>query len=202
MKIKNNISWFSIIEVMIAIFIFAMTMASIFMVISSSINLNNLNKNSLIASNLAREWIEIVRNIRDTNYKTYHKYNWLANAENEFGIDNFFKIWSYYKIENNYQDNKYNFKIDEIIDFAEWKSEINWKMQNYKLYLDTENRYTYESYWNNNTIFYRYIYFDNLIDDNWNIIDNAMKLKSKVIWYSKWYHDFEIETIITDFNRL
>ena len=38
MKKYSNISGFSIIEVMIAIFIFSMWMASIFMVINSSIN--------------------------------------------------------------------------------------------------------------------------------------------------------------------
>jgi hypothetical protein len=49
------------------------------MVINSSININDLNKNQVIASNLAREGIEVIRNIRDSNYETYHKYNWIPN---------------------------------------------------------------------------------------------------------------------------
>jgi len=52
-------------------------MASIFMVLSSSMNIDTLNKNQIIAANLAREEIEIIRNIRDNNYATYHKYNWI-----------------------------------------------------------------------------------------------------------------------------
>jgi len=56
-------------------------MASIFMVISSSININNLNKNQIIASNLAREEIELIKNIRDSNYETFHKWNWIPNND-------------------------------------------------------------------------------------------------------------------------
>ena len=100
MKKLSNISGFSIIEIMIAIFIFSMWMASIFMVISSSISLNDSNKNSIIASNLSREGIEIIRNIRDSNYKTYHKYNWIPNSSNDFTTN--FMTWFYYKIENDF----------------------------------------------------------------------------------------------------
>jgi hypothetical protein len=37
--------------------------------------LNDYSKNSIIASNLARESLEIVRNVRDNNYKNMFKWN-------------------------------------------------------------------------------------------------------------------------------
>ena len=49
---------------------------------------------------------------------------------------------------------------------------------------------------------YRYLYLGELKDEFWAVIPDAIKIKSKVIWYSKWYHEFEINTILTDFNRL
>jgi len=197
MKIKNIHKWFSIIEVMIAIFIFAMWMASIFMVITSSMNVNDLNKNQIIASNLASEQIEIIKNIRDNNYANYRKWNYIPNSGNDFS--KMLETWQYYKVENDYSSLEYPFKISEITDFWEWKSEINWKMQNYKLNLDSDNHYTFDTWtW---TIFYKYLKIEELKDDSWNTIDDTLKLNSKVIWYFKWYHEFEINTILANFNR-
>jgi hypothetical protein len=38
-------------------------------------NLNDYNKNYIVASNLAREQLELIRNIRDNNYKKVQIYN-------------------------------------------------------------------------------------------------------------------------------
>ncbi len=199
MKIKSNISWFSIVEVMIAIFIFSMWMASIFMVISSSMNINHFNKNQIIASNLAAEQIEIIRNIRDDNYINFRKWNYIPNSAQDFS--KVFETWKYYKVENNYNSLvDYSFKINEIIDFWEWETELNWKMLQYRLYLNDKNQYTFDSSWTW-TIFYRYLKIEKLKDENWVIIPDAMKLRSKVIWHGRWYHEFEISTILTNFNR-
>lgn len=204
MKKKSNISGFSIIEVMISIFIFSMWMASIFMVISSSININNLNKNQIIASNLAREEIELIKNIRDSNYETFHKWNWIPNNDwiNKYDSDKFLDIWKYYILENDFSSIEFPFKLKVINNFWEWESELKGKMLDYNLYLDSDNHYTYESIWNKKTIFYRYLFLEELKDSTWTIIPNTIKVKSKVIWYSKWYHEFEIKTILADFNRL
>jgi hypothetical protein len=47
------------------------------MIINSTSNVNIFNKNFIIASNLAKEQIELIRNIRDTNYKRFQKWNML-----------------------------------------------------------------------------------------------------------------------------
>jgi hypothetical protein len=102
---------------MIAIFIFAMAMASIFMVINSTLSTNNLNKNQIIASNLAREQIEIIRNLRDNNYATFHKWNYIPNSLNDYS--KILDYDKYYKVENDFSNSTYNFKIEEINSFAE-----------------------------------------------------------------------------------
>jgi len=214
MKKYSNIYAFTVMEIMIAIFIFTMWMASIFMVLSSSININNLNKNQIIASNLAREQIDIIRNIRDSNYKTYHKYNWFPNEDNNYEEDNFFDIGHYYKLENNFEerlaDTDFSFNV-EIINDIEFSEELNfdsskkdfkdWKYNDFKLFLDSENHYTYEETWTG-TLFYRYLYIDELEKSDETVIEDALKVISKVAWYSNWYHEFEMTTILTDFNRL
>jgi Tfp pilus assembly protein PilV len=67
-KYITNNSGFSIIEVLIGIFVFSLGLISIYALLASSLSINTYNKNAIIASNLAREQVELFRNIRDTNY--------------------------------------------------------------------------------------------------------------------------------------
>lgn len=206
MKKSSNISGFSMVEVMISIFIFSLWIASIFMVINSSININILNKNVIIASNLSRESIEIIRNIRDYNYKTYHNYNWIPNSTNDFKKN--LVIWKYYKIENDFSSSEYPFKIssswNQIFTNNSKKDFIDWKFDDYKLCIKKDtNIYSHSCTSDDKEIkVYRYLYLEELKDESWVVIPDAIKLKSKVVWYSKWYHEFEINTVLTDFNRL
>lgn len=201
---KKTNKWFSIIEILIWIFIFALWLTWIFMLILSTSKMNAYSKNSIIASNLAREWIEIVRNVRDNNYLWL--YNWNKMPWNN--VDSKFLTWVYYKVENDFSNITSWAKIEKINDFGEWKNELNdvsWKMKNYKLYLTTDNQYTYNSNsTNEKTYFYRYVKFEDVIYESWwtPVIQTwALKLKSKVIWYNYWYHEVQLDTILTDWQR-
>jgi hypothetical protein len=76
-------------------------------------------------------------------------------------------------------------------------------MTKYRLCIDSNWIYTYDctTSWNIKTHFYRYIKIDKVENKDW-VINNALKVKSKVIWYQWWYHELEINTIITDWKRL
>lgn len=198
---------FSIIEVLVAILIFALWITAVYMLISSSIKANNYTENQIIAANLAREELELIRNIRDSNYKTYNvwnkkKPNWI-NSDDYTNWNIYFLVDHYYKIENDYDTlADFPIKVEEISPFWEWVSEINWKMQDYRLCLDSENRYTYDCSWTNKkTKFYRYLKIEKVENKDW-VINNALKITSKVIWYANSYHSLDISTIITDWKRL
>ncbi len=188
---KEN-KWFSIIEVLIWIMIFSLGLVSVYMLIASAMKMNEYSKNSIIASHLAREWLEIVRNIRDNNYETLH--NWNKFPWND--VLETFQTGAYYTVEN-----QWNF-LTKIDDFAQWKQYLASKMQDYQLYLTPENEYTYNASENNTkTYLYRFIYFDDVKNNNGDIQENALHLKSKVIWYKNGYHSVELDTILTHFQR-
>jgi len=200
---NNNKKAFSILEVLVWIFIFSMWIISIYAVIITTLKLNDYNKNYIIASNLAREQIELVRNIRDTNYKKIQNYNVLNPGNGDLVTK--FEFGKYYKIENDFSTSaSFPIYIEEILNFWEWETELTWKMQNYTLCIDSENRYTYNCLGNNKTNFYKYIKIEEVEYNNaWReVIDDAFKVTSKVIWNRKWYHEFELKSIITDFKRL
>lgn len=204
---------FSIIEVLIGIFIFTMWMLSVYMLLQSSFNMNEDNKNRVVAANLAREGIELVRNIRDSNYKNIHKFNQInpkfssSDSDDYSSLENIFQTWVYYKVWNNFNwvISEFPVKIEKINNFWEWISHLD-KMENYRLCLDTENKYSYcDTNFTKKTIFYRYIKFDDLTYKSGSIDtteSDSYELTSKVLWYAKWLHEVDIKTILTDYKKL
>lgn len=199
---KKNNSGFSIIEILIWIFIFTMWLVSIYALLISTMKLNEYSKNSIIATNLAREWVENVRNVRDSNYKNLYRWNKLPWTN----VNSVFLTWVYYKVENDLTPSSLNnVKFETISDFWEWKNELNWKMQSYKLCLNSNNQYTYDCSWENKqTIFYRYVKFSWVNYNDWwedYVLEDSIKVTSKVIWYSRWYNEVQLDTVLTDFLR-
>lgn len=201
-----NKKWFSIIEVLVWIFVFSLWIASIYAIISSTLRINNYNENYIIASNLALEQVELVRNIRDSNYMEIKKFNQINPWDNNYS--NLFEIWKKYTIENDYSNSSvFPIKVEDISAwFEEWVNSLNSSsMQSYNLCLDDKNRYTFDCSWNTKTKFYKYISIEK-VSYNWSWwetqIDESFLVRSKVIWYMNWYHEFELKSIITDWKRL
>lgn len=63
-----NHNGFTIIEVIVAIFLLAVGAGGVYTLINQSLNSMSVLRSHLIASYLAQEGIEVVRNIRDTNW--------------------------------------------------------------------------------------------------------------------------------------
>lgn len=203
----KNKKWFSIIEIMIWMLLFTMWIASVYALITSTINMNIYNKNYIIASNLAREQIELVRNIRDTNYTKFQKWDLLnpdGNFPNESDYSNpanLFNSWSYYRISNNFSPTSNKVEINKISPFEEWVDKLN-DMSEYQVCLDSLNHYVYCKDFPvaTKTWFYKYLRFEELKDGDWNVVKNSFKIRSRVIWYNKWYHNTDIDTVLTDWK--
>lgn len=207
-NLKNNKA-FSLIEVMISIFVFTLWVMWVYAIIVSTMQVNDYNKNYIIASNLAREQIELVRNIRDANYKNIQNYNQIDPNKSDYTSANLFQTWTYYKVENNFNSSNTVFpvKVEKITTspFPEWESQLS-SMWIYQICLDSNNLYTYNCTAPNiKTVFYKYLYVDEVKYDSWwtnKVIENALKVTSKVIWNSRGYHETEISTVLADWKRL
>ncbi len=66
--LKTNQKGQSLIEMMVALFILVAALTATIVLIVTSINAGRQSINKLIATSLAREGIEVVRNIRDSNW--------------------------------------------------------------------------------------------------------------------------------------
>lgn len=203
--IKNKKNWFSLIELIVGMFIFAMGITSVFSVIISTININDTNKNYIIASSLAREQIELFRNIRDSNYNKIQIYNQINPATNNHS--NVFRDWTNYIIENDFSSSAiFPVKVTEINDFVDSTGEYHSEMESYRVCLSEDNIYTYDCSSNNElTPFYKYISVEEVKYKSWvteKTIENALRVTSKVIWFkNKWYKEFYVTSIFTDYKR-
>jgi len=72
-KQKTKNKGFSLMEVIIAIAIITTALISIMVLITFSISSIRVAKSKIIATNLAQEGLEIVRNIRDSNWLSYKR---------------------------------------------------------------------------------------------------------------------------------
>lgn len=198
---KKNTQWFSMVEILIWIFIFSLGLVSIYALIISMMNLNEYSKNSIIATNLARESTELVRNIRDNNYENFYKWNKFPWSD----VSKVFSTGVYYTIENDLRTfSNDDVRLQPISDFVEGKDHLV-DMEDYKLCINPEGLYTYDCTTpNTKTYFYRYIVFDDVVYQSGGlntILPDALKVTSKVIWYKKWYHEIQLKTILTDYLR-
>lgn len=206
---KNSLkhAWFSVIEILVAILIFTFWLVAVYMVIASSLRLNDYNKHFIIASNLAREQIELFKNIRDSNYSIIHKWTQINPKWSYTNVTNdFFLPGKYYAIENDYSPSAtFSVKVKKINDFWEGTTMLSTKMQQYRLCLDAEKRYTYDCVWGKKTPFYRYLKVEPLVYMSWSTEvteSDALRVTSTVIWNQRGYNQTDISTIVTDWKRL
>ena len=77
-KILNSKTGQSLLEMLIAIFVLVIALTATLVLISSSISAGRESKYRLTSNSLAREGIEIVRNIRDSNWIDSSSSSWNA----------------------------------------------------------------------------------------------------------------------------
>lgn len=73
-KYKNKKSGFSLIEILAVLFIISTSLLGVVSLIVQNIQVQSINRNNLIASSLAQEGIELIRQTRDANWRSGNSY--------------------------------------------------------------------------------------------------------------------------------
>lgn len=217
MKLINK-KWTTIIEAIVVMLIIVMWVVWMYELLWNSQQLSLATKNRIEATQIAREWVEAVVNIRDTNWFLYS-----ADYKNCWNTMNYDSacIWSDWNLAND-------------PDWSSINTDILW--WSYKIYKNTDNRwelsstttwlYSSETYRNEHIVsldsnwFYTQSWvIDNLkptytreiiisySDTDWNTIssdDEIMNITSLVQWASsesKKIHKVEIKNTITNWKN-
>ena len=75
-EFKQKKPAFSLIEIIIVLFIISMGLIGILSLIVQNIQSQDYNRSNLIATQLSQEGIELIRRVRDTNFKQSNDFNY------------------------------------------------------------------------------------------------------------------------------
>lgn len=207
---KINKKWFSMIEILVWIVIFLFWITWVYTIIHSTLFLNDYNKNYIIWVNLAREQLELFRNVRDSNFKNTRNYlvykiNDVNDSSKDDRFDKDFTSWKKtYKISNDFTSSApTTVKVEKE---EAPSSYIPSELEKFQICLDKDNLYDYCSNisWDKKELrIYKFITIEKVTNDP-NLLETdlekAVKVKSKVIWYSKRFSEFEVEEIFTNYK--
>lgn len=169
-----------ILEVIIAIYIAVVGILSIMNLVISSIKVERLNNDMLVATNLAREGVEIVRNIRDSNWVNGSSWDTglsypIANGgpERSFMINNNYLITS----NNGYNLIPIGIRWNDCIqqgDLSKCKIWLAWRDdESKKMYVQDLETIIANGYNYSGTNFYRMIYIQSICyDPNQILLEN------------------------------
>jgi prepilin-type N-terminal cleavage/methylation domain-containing protein len=76
---------FTLIELVMGMVVIGVGLSAIMMLLNYATKIANTTKAQIVATNLAREWLEIIQNKRDTNWRIYSSKRdlcWLVNKTN------------------------------------------------------------------------------------------------------------------------
>ena len=168
-QLFNN-KGFSILEASIVMGVVSIGLLGIFSLVLQNIQVQKVNKNMLVASMLAQEGLDLVRNIRDDN--------WIASPQVDWDLD--IAGW-----------NNNDFTVDYTMALADADDSDNdndiTEEASTALYKDSANSfYTHTSVGNTATQFFRLIIADGI--DASSPVDGVIdyyKVKSHVQWNEK-----------------
>lgn len=211
---KKNKKCTSIVEAMVAMVIITFWIIWIFWIYISSTRLEASTSNKIQAIAMAREWIEAVTNIRDTNWTFFSSD--LENCWNTLNYNNacIWDITITNDIENNwhyivYQDTDNRWKLNKKTLWIYDYSELNYRT-NFRVWIDANWFYTQT--WtttNLNPLFTREIIINYPEDTNTSgstdSNDEKMEITSRVQWLdntSTEPHKVELKTILTNRKKV
>jgi hypothetical protein len=209
---RSTKSWTTIIEAMIAMFIVIVWIIWVFTIYTKSQKLATSTENRIKAISIAREWIEAMQNIRDTNWILF----W-ADPQNCWNVQDY-NIWCLWDNLGNNKITPWDYKIYKDID-NRWKlisgnvasslDYSSWAYRtDYEVKLDPNWLYT-QSWWTwLIPIFTRKINISYPEDTNsdlaFNRLDEKMLVKSIVSWADNskiWFYTVNLENLLTNWKK-
>ena len=161
---------FGLIEVTVSVYILAMGLLGLMSLLHQSLKAQGINKNTIIAAQLAQEGVELVRNVRDNNWLDPNNTDWKIDIIGGNGgmISQSFTI-----------DYRGRYEIATVSNIDDPAA---------KLYINPDNYYTHEASGSDPTLFSRVI-------EKINPSPEYMEIVSRVKWNERGVdHDFVVST--------
>lgn len=210
----KKIKAFTLIETLIVIVVFCIGILTVLYWLSQTLRNKEYANTQIQSAFFAREWIELVFNLRDANYHKELPWNCIFEWENSLDIEKWCKKF----FENNQvlkldigDNNKY-LKIIDISDISkiwdlEKEEDFDKIFEEYQVYKHVEDNgttflFNHDSNDGEATWFARYIVIKSVDSSEWELNpDKLLKIESHVL-YKKWIFKWEkvMETFIWNYE--
>jgi len=217
----KNFKAFTLVETLIVIVVFCIGILVVLQWLSQTLRNKDYADIQIKSAFLAREWIELMFNLRDANYHKELPWNCIFNhienlkaspyEENE----NPFCAWYFWSGDENKILKIWMWTGNEYIHVETWSlstlEDFDSMFSGYQIYFHTWNIvewitwYLYDHAWNDDerTRFARYLLITWVIAEDGNVVDTdkLLKIESHVL-YKKWYLTGEkvMETFIWNYE--
>lgn len=203
-----NTAGYTILELMVSIVIFTLGFLGAYLLVQSANDVSIRSKNEIIGANIMREQIELLKNLRDTNWIAYRKWNSIVGAKDTTETETLLGN-GFYSIENNFETAK-PISLKKLnlasTDKGTIVGAINSGSPTIALCLDRENRYTHNCGSDTKkTAFASFFRVSPLITkDAANAemrVQDAYKITAFFISTDSGYREYSMDTIITDWKK-
>ena len=195
---------FTLIETLIAIMVFCIGILVVLLWLSQTLKNQDYANTQIKSAFFAREWIELMFNLRDANY---HKelprncvFQWKSSIDPEEWCTKKFEPWTFLMLSI--------WSWDEYVKAEIWtiENDFDKDFEKFQIYFHTwiNNWFSYDHKWNENekTWFARYIAIEGVESTEWTINKNdLLKIESHVL-YKRWTLTWDkvMETFIWNYE--
>lgn len=213
LRVLTRTSGFTLVELIVGMLIFSIGMTGILALLHSTINNSLYSRYEIVAGNLLREEIELVKNIRNSNVRNFIPYDSvIIDGSTATGLAS-----GTYIVENNFAysgvsiqstDGKV-LKMPVKLKPITLTGDIANRFSLSRLYLDAQGRYTHTPT-ATGTIYASYIIISPLTfsdgDDNTIAVEKDGKtqwytIDARVLVQSRGYQEYDLKSLITDWKK-
>lgn len=206
----RNYKGFTVLELMVGIVVFTLGFLWAYLLVDSASNASIRSRDEIIGANIMREQIELIKNLRDTNWAQFRSWNSIELAKSPTELSKILQVNNFYIINNNFNTNKL-IHIKKLSGISLAKDIITQEFQknnsSIRLCIDNLGRYTYDcANGNKKTNFASFIFVEPLITNNTQTdtsipVERGYKVEVFFVSFNKWYRITSMNTIITDWKN-
>ncbi len=207
----QNKQGFTVLELMVGIVIFTLGFLGAYLLVNSASDASTRSRDEIIGANIMREQIELLKNLRDTNWIQFRSWNSIGLSKPITEWDEVFLTGSYYTIQNDFSPSKTIHTAKLANTFSSNKSAVLAAFQStpsaIRLCTDSLGRYTHDcTLPNKKTPYASFLFIEQLITKNTSTntpisVDRAYKVTVFFASFNKWYRLINMSTIITDWKN-
>lgn len=209
---RSNRDGFTILELMVGIIVFTLGFLGAYLLVDSAGGASIRSRDEIIGANIMREQIELIKNLRDSNWIQFRTWNSTELAKPIIETDTTFQADSYYTIMNNFTSTK-TIELKRLADISSDKWMIINDMQRatpasqIRLCIDSLGRYVHDcTGTNRKTNYASFLQIEplktkNTITNTQISVDRAYKITVFFASLSKGYRLTNMSTIVTDWKN-